>query len=61
MRAARVVPAQVSKVSNVSEHIYVPFKEHLKRLALPTWEEFHDLYFHEMKTSLLIGCSLPPQ
>jgi hypothetical protein len=33
MRAARVVPGQVSKVSNVSEHIYVPFKKHLKRLV----------------------------
>jgi hypothetical protein len=39
------------------EPLYVLFKKHLKRLALPPWEKLHDT----IKTSLLLWSSPSPQ
>ena len=43
-------------ISPAMEPMYSPFKKHLKRLALPPWEELHDT----TKMSLLLW-SFPPK
>jgi hypothetical protein len=44
-------------ISPVMEPMYTPLKKHLKRLALPPWEELRDT----SKMPLLLRSSLPPQ
>ena len=46
-----------SSISPVMKPMYTPFKKHLKRLTLPSWEELHDT----IKISLLLGSSLNPE
>ena len=44
-------------VTPAIEPMYKPIKENLKRLALPPWDGLDD----NVKISLLLGSSLPPQ